>query len=120
MAVTIERENTIQISGRQCLVPAVPGLDTYRVQTGIGRVFHSLCAYWGNRVQPIRASFSAFDVPVLRNRPLGVQAPSHADLVLLPKLTGAEALRRTGGLPSVVIVHDIGIIDFPGDRQGID
>ncbi len=101
------------------LVVAVPELDTYQAHTGIGRVLYGLSAYWGERVRLVHASFEAYDLPVLRNIPLRVRPPAGADLVLLPKLTGAQALHDTGGVPSAVIVHDIGIVDFGGDREGL-
>ncbi|WP_018465278.1 glycosyltransferase family 4 protein [Calidithermus timidus] len=98
------------------LTLAVPKLETYSPQSGIGRVLSNLRAGWGERVRVVGAAYRSLPLPLLRNRPIGVRLEQPADLVLLPQLTGAEALRDTGGLPGVVIVHDIGVVDFPGDR----
>ncbi|RIH83170.1 glycosyltransferase family 4 protein [Calidithermus roseus] len=95
---------------------AVPNLETYSPQSGIGRVLSSLRAGWGERVRVVGAAYRSLPLPLLRTRPIGVRLEQPADLVLLPQLTGAEALRDTGGLPGAVIVHDIGVVDFPGDR----
>jgi glycosyltransferase involved in cell wall biosynthesis len=102
------------------LVAAVPDLDTYHPHNGIGRVLYNLSLCWGARVQLVGARFETHKLPVLRASPLGVRVSDKTDLVLLPKLTGAQALRNTHGVPSAVIVHDIGIIDFPGDREGMN
>lgn len=105
---------------QESLKVAVPQLDAYDPRTGIGRVLHSLREQWGERVRLINASFKVNKLPVLRNLPYSVTLPAGTDLVLLPKLTGAEALRDTQGVPSLVIVHDIGIVDFPGDRENMN
>ncbi len=105
----------------QCpLVAAVPQLASYQGYGGIKRVFQSVRAQWLDQIQIVDATFEAYAAPVLRNFPRGVRAPAEADIILLPQLTGAQALGKTGGLPSVVVVHDIGIVDFPGDRIGMD
>lgn len=110
----------VEADVRHPLVIAVPQLDSYRPQNGIGRVLHSLQAHWGSRVQLVPATFDVRPFPILRNVPTGIRAPGDANLILLPQLTGAQALRDTRGLPSVVIVHDVGIVDFPGDRDSVD
>lgn len=99
---------------------AVPELNTYLPQTGIGRVFHSLRAEWSDRVQLVNAEFRRIGLPLLRNFPYGVRARDQADLVFLPRFGGAFGLRDTQKLPSVAVVHDIGILDFLGDRQTTD
>lgn len=98
------------------LTVAVPNLETHSPQSGIGRVLGSLRAGWGERVRVVGAAYRSLPLPLLRTRPIGVRPEQPADLLLLPQLTGAEALRDSGGLPGVVIVHDIGVVDFPGDR----
>ena len=102
---------------RQQLVVAVPELSTYRARSGIGRVLHSLQAHWRGQIDLVDAAFEARKLPILRNFPFGLRTSADADLVLLPRLTGAQALCNTRGIPSVVIVHDVGIVDYPGDRQ---
>lgn len=97
---------------------AVVGVSQYRPQSGVGRVLHSLLGHWRGSLKLEEAHFISSPLPLLRNLPRGVRAPTSTSLVLLPQLTGAEALRRTGGLPSLVIVHDVGVMDFPGDREG--
>ncbi|WP_084542412.1 glycosyltransferase [Calidithermus chliarophilus] len=99
---------------------AVPDLESYSPRGGIGRVLGSLRAGWGERVRVVGAAYRRLPLPLLRTRPIGVRPSRPSDLVLLPQLTGAEALRDTGGLPSVVIAHDIGVVDFPGDRGTLD
>lgn len=106
--------------GERPLVVGVPDLPAYQPHTGIGRVFCTISSLWRDRVQLVNARFEALPLPVLRSLPFAVRASEKVDLVLLPKLTGAQALRNTFGVPSVAIVHDIGIIDFPGDRAGTD
>lgn len=101
------------------LVAAVPELDTYHPHSGIGRVLHNLALSWGGQVQLARARFEATPLPLLRNVPYRVRGSAGADLVFLPKMTGAGALRDTRGIPSVVIVHDIGIVDYPPDRAAM-
>jgi glycosyltransferase involved in cell wall biosynthesis len=71
-------------------------------------------------VRVVGAAYRSLPLPLLRTRPIGVRPEQAADLILLPQLTGAEALRDTGGLPGVVIVHDIGVVDFPGERGTLD
>lgn len=112
----------LRLSGDAPLRVAIPDLASYVPESGIGRVLHSLIAHWGAAVDLRSAKFKASAWPVLRNFPAGVilEGSQQTDLVFLPKLTGAQALRRTQGLPAVVTVHDIGVIDFPGDREGVD
>lgn len=102
----------------------VLGLETYSPQSGVGRVLYSLIEAWSERVSPLAATFTGSALPLLRNFPTGVHAPTNTDLILLPQLTGAEALRRTRGVtrgvPSVAVVHDLGIVDFPGDNETRD
>lgn len=104
----------------QPLIVAVPNLNSYHPHTGLGRVFQSLRANWGAQVDLVDTTFATANLPVLRNFPVGISAPTEADLVLLPQLTGAQSLRHTRGVPGVVIVHDIGIVDFPGDQAGMN
>jgi glycosyltransferase involved in cell wall biosynthesis len=102
------------------IVVAVPSIDSYTSRTGIGRVLRSLQNCWGTRIRMVAGQFHAIPLPIIRNVPRAIRFPDIADIVLLPQLTGAQALQRTAGVPSVVIVHDIGIMDFPGDRDGLD
>jgi glycosyltransferase involved in cell wall biosynthesis len=100
---------------------AVPDLYSYRTTTGIGRVFSELCRAWGSYVIPLHAELQALPVPFLRNFPYAVRLSEPADLVFLPKLTGALALRNTAGLSSLVVVHDIGVVDeLSNDREFMD
>jgi glycosyltransferase involved in cell wall biosynthesis len=101
------------------LTIAVPDLASYHAHTGIGRLFYSLNTTWRNHARLVDAQLRAHQVPVLRYVPFAVQAPAEADVVFLPQLTQAQALRDTNGIPSVVVVHDIGIVDFPGDREAL-
>lgn len=107
-------------AARRALVAAVPQLASYQGHGGIKRVFQSIRAHWAEHIQVVDASYQTYPLPLLRNFPFGVQAPAEAGLILLPQLTGAQALRKTYGLPSVAVIHDIGIVDFPGDRLGMN
>jgi glycosyltransferase involved in cell wall biosynthesis len=109
------------------LVLAVPGLETHfrgdsRVannpQSGVGRVFASLQEAWGERVRLVGASLEAPNLPLLRNLPRRVRLSEQADWVFLPRTMGATALQNTGGIPSLAVVHDLGLLDmaFSGDR----
>jgi glycosyltransferase involved in cell wall biosynthesis len=105
-------------SSHQPLVVAVPHLARYHEQSGIGRVLRSLQGCWGEDVSLVEAQMLASRLPVLRNVPTAMRAPAGTAVILLPQLTGAQALRDTAGIPSVAIVHDIGIVDCPADRTG--
>ncbi|MEM6431696.1 MAG: glycosyltransferase family 1 protein [Deinococcota bacterium] len=91
--------------------------DSYSPKSGIGRVLFSLLGHWGERVKHHPADFVALPLPLLRNFPVAANA-NGAEVILLPQLTGAEALARTQGVPSLAIVHDVGIADFPADSAG--
>lgn len=107
-------------AARRALVAAVPQLASYQGHGGIKRVFQSIRTHWAEQIQVVDASYQTYPLPLLRNFPFGVRAPAEAELILLPQLTGAQALRKTYGLPSVAVIHDIGIVDFPGDRLGMN
>ncbi len=103
------------------LILAVPDLESYRPNTGIGRVFYSLSRHWEGQVQPINATLQARRLPILRNFPFRVRVPAEAQLVLLPRTTGAQALQDTQGVPSMVVVHDIGAVEYPPiDQKTMD
>jgi glycosyltransferase involved in cell wall biosynthesis len=102
------------------LVAAIPDLDALPPHSGVGRVLHSLLAHWGDHIRPTDARLSSVPLPLLRNLPYAVQAPTTADVIFLPRLTGGVALRDTGRRPSVVLVHDVGIVDCPADAEGAD
>jgi glycosyltransferase involved in cell wall biosynthesis len=110
---------TGDLSDRQLTI-AIPNLSGYTSKSGIGRVIKSLCDCWGERVRVVPAQFHAPNLPILRNNPHAVSAPQNSDLILLPQLTGAQALRDSAGIPSLVIVHDVGIVDFRGDSDDLD
>lgn len=95
---------------------AVVNLGHYTSSGGVGRVLGNLTRHWQTRLTLSEASFRNVALPILRNIPLGLQAPTNAQVVLFPQLTGASALRFSK-LPSVVIVHDVGIVDFPEDNR---
>jgi glycosyltransferase involved in cell wall biosynthesis len=120
---TAQREGGPVASVREPPLPlliGVPRLAHYDGHTGVARVFHSLRDRWSDRVRLLDAPFDHRRLPLLRNFPSAVRVPFEAHVVLLPQLTGAQALRDTGGVPSVAIVHDIGVVDFPGDRAAMN
>ena len=90
---------------------AVPDLGTYKPHTGIGRVVHGLAGATGLRLTEARYRRSRW--PVLRNVPFGLTQLGDAQVVLQPRITGSSALADTLGLPSVAIVHDVGVLDEP-------
>jgi glycosyltransferase involved in cell wall biosynthesis len=102
------------------LIVAVPNLESYTARSGIGRVLHGLQKHWGDRVEVVSATLKSVSLPILRNFPRSVAVSENVHLILLPQLTGAQALRNTAGIPGIVIVHDVGIIDFPGDQEALD
>ena len=93
------------------LMIAVPDLGTYKPHTGIGRVVHGLAEATGLRLTEARYRRSRW--PVLRNVPFGLTHLGEAQAVLQPRITGSSALADTSGLPSVAIVHDVGVLDEP-------
>jgi glycosyltransferase involved in cell wall biosynthesis len=119
-AGVVSPESTEREWASQAVRLAVPNLESMSTHSGIGRVLFGLRAHWGDRVSLHRARFNAVPLPILRNLPLAIEPDPGAHAVLLPQLTGAQALRNTFGLPSVVIVHDIGIVDCPLDRAGLN
>lgn len=101
----------------KAVVVGVPELATYESGNGIGRVLHSLASEWQGVVELVEARLDAPGLPILRNEPRAIDAPSGTDLILLPQMTGAQGLRDTGGIPSVAIVHDVGVVDCAADRM---
>ena len=99
---------------------AVPGLSNYRWESGIGRVLVNLQRTWAERVQCQDALLQHLALPVMRNIPLGVAAPEGSDIIFLPQLTGASALISAHRYRSLVVVHDIGVIDCPEDIRALD
>lgn len=99
---------------------AVVNLNQYSPHGGVGRVLNSLLPYWQSQLEVSKASLSHVPLPLLRNVPVGVHTEPGSQLVLFPQLTGALALRRFQALPSLVIVHDVGIVDFPADGDKRD
>jgi len=99
---------------------AIVNLDKLTSQGGIGRVIANLQSFWHKDLKLSNASFTSVPLPILRNLPNGIQRSPEAQCVLLPQLTGASALRSVNKIPSVVIVHDIGIVDFVADNDNRD
>lgn len=86
-------------------------------------MFYSLADQWngqGGQIRLVDAVLRASRLPILRNFPSGIQSPHQADLVFLPKLIGALGLRDTHQVPSLAVVHDVGVLDYPGDRIGMN
>jgi glycosyltransferase involved in cell wall biosynthesis len=94
---------------------AVVKLGRYNLAGGVGRVLGNLTRHWQTQLTLSEASFRKLELPLLRNLPLGLHTKGNVQVVLFPQLTGASALRFSK-LPSVVIVHDVGIADFPEDN----
>lgn len=100
-------------------VLAVPQARAYSRNSGIGRVLLSLQDAWRSQVRVREAHFRSFNLPLLRNLPYGVAGVEGSDILFLPQLTGSSALRIPPRVPSLVVVHDIGVVDCPEDRQDL-
>lgn len=99
---------------------AVPNVGRYSRFSGVGRHILSLIDEWGQQCQVLEAQFKRSRLPIMRNNPKGIGLPDFAQLVLLPQMTGSQALEHITSIPSMVIVHDIGIVDCLEDRQEMD
>lgn len=86
--------------------------------SGIGRVIGALLAQWPT-LEYVDSQITSSRWPGFRNFRGRLQLPENLDLLLLPQLTGAFTLRECP-IPSVVIVHDVGILDCPLDIAEID
>ncbi len=98
----------------------VPELQQYPRASGVGRVLWSLADHWGASVELLEEHFIRSSLPLLRTIPRGITRAHQPDVILLPQLTRAEALRLVQGCAGVVIVHDAGIVDFPDDLIALD
>lgn len=99
---------------------AVPNIKNYSPYSGIGRHILSLIDEWGSQCQVLEAQFRRSRLLIIRNNPTTMLLPKTAQLVLLPQMTGARALETVKTIPSMVIVHDIGVVDFREDREEMD
>ncbi len=111
-------ENTgsvIQV-GESPMHISVPYLENYQTSpySGISRVINSLTTNL-TEVSISDADVVSSRLPILRNVIKKPRVHGHSDLLLLPNMTSAIMLAYTS-MPSVVIVHDIGILDCPEDR----
>jgi len=97
----------------------VPNRSQYHNAHGIGRVFTSLVEAWGTRTEVKECFYKSLPLPFVRNIPYGIGCKDEGDILFLPQLTGASAL-RSSRVPSVVVVHDIGVVDCPADRGETD
>lgn len=98
----------------------IVGMPSHNSYGGISRVITNLAAEWekaGTRLVPLKVHKGT--IPVIRNLRYSVGPVNGVDVVLFPQLTGALALRHLTK-PSIVIVHDIGIIDCELDRRDIN
>ncbi len=95
---------------------AVPALRAYTPKTGIGRHITSLIRFWGEQCRVLNAEYVRSPLPLLRNYPLKVIVPPDADILLIPQITGAQILKHMRSCPSIVVVHDVGIVDCQPPR----
>jgi glycosyltransferase involved in cell wall biosynthesis len=109
-----------RISRTRPISVGVPNLGKYSRFSGIGRVLWSLSDCWSGQVTLHQEEFEFSRLPILRNIPHGIATSTDTDLIMLPQMTGAQGLRSTRGVPTIVIVHDVGIVDFPGDLKALD
>lgn len=98
---------------------AVPNVDRRAPVDGISRVMHELILHWGERVQVVPATFMKSRVVGLRNWPWSVALPESADVLLIPQIAGSSSLLGFRGVPTVVLVHDMGYLDLPEDRTAL-
>ena len=95
----------------------VPGLAKLSSKTGVGRVIRTLEAHSGKNVVLSDLIYQSLDLPFMRNFPTRV-LNEKLDAVIFPQLTGVRNVRiLRPSLKSVAIVHDIGIIDSPLDKN---
>lgn len=98
---------------------ALPNVGRQAPVDGISRVTHELIHHWGGRVKIIPAVFKASRVVGLRNWPWSVAPSAPADVLVIPQITGSSSLLGFRGIPSVVVVHDMGYLDLPEDRTSM-
>jgi glycosyltransferase involved in cell wall biosynthesis len=98
---------------------AIPRLGDYRrAHGGISRVVAELSRHWPE-CQLSEAAVITPKLPIIRNMRGRLDVADDADVLLLPQLTGAHLLKNLR-VPSVVIVHDVGIVDCPEDRRDMN
>lgn len=90
------------------LTVAVPELTSYSPKSGIGRVFSNLQKAWQGEVQLIEAHYRRLPLPLARDLPFAVATRPESDVIFLPRMLGSTALGRTGKVPSLMVVHDVG------------
>ncbi len=102
------------------LTLAVPGLYTFNQNPygGISRVIRSVCEQWPD-THVLNTDIERSPLPFFRNFIGKVMLPQDSNMVLLPQMTGSFAL-QTCRVPSCVLVHDIGIVDWPEDLVDLD
>jgi len=96
----------------------IPDLERFNPQRGIGRIATTLASHWaawGHTV--VSLSTSRVRLPVFRNMRLcWARSPRDVDILFLPDVWEAQLLSFSpSSLPSVVMVHDIGMIDCSED-----
>jgi len=97
----------------------IPDLERYSPHRGIGRTISTLVSIWsewGHEIVPIPSRTSR--LLVLRNLKWGLHGSLRdLDVIFFGDLPGAEALFfLPKDIPSVVMVHDVGVIDCAQDR----
>lgn len=115
--------NDLNVSGTSDVtIPtvAVPALRAYSPKTGIGRHITSLIRSWGDRCRVLNAQYVRSPLPLLRSYPLRAIVPRDTDILLIPQITGAQILKHIRGCPSIVVVHDVGIVDCEQDIKETD
>lgn len=99
----------------------MPGLDVIGRQSGVGRVIHSLQECWGTRVIAQPGHIVKPPIPLIRNVWQRLDLNSGPDVLFWPDQTQTlQAMPRDSQYPSLVLVHDLGILDCEADRQGMD
>ncbi len=83
---------------------------------GISRVVQELTARWDSHILRCEAQLTSPPFPVLRSYPNRCHVPPGTDVVYLPRIAGATALKQLD-VPSVVTVHDVGFWDCETDAK---
>jgi hypothetical protein len=98
------------------LTVALPDLHLKLQATGIGRVLKELQYSLRNDVSFTNVPVRRLPVPILNRFTGRIDCPSECDLVLMPMMTDCH-LAVSFGLPRIVMVYDVGVVDCDQDKE---
>ncbi|MBW7959586.1 MAG: glycosyltransferase family 4 protein [Candidatus Promineofilum sp.] len=89
-------------------------------KTGIGRYMHTLKSHLERSIEvsvkPMRFAPFSSRLSFLRNFPLAIEGHVSGSIVHIPQIMGCFVLSRRDYFPSVVTVHDLGMLETPLDQ----